>query len=52
MATTPKGRTEPIYEKLGPNECLIINRDRNGILVACNEHGKVTLKRIIPQKEK
>lgn len=52
MATTQKARTEPIYEKLGPNECLIISRDTKGILVACNEDGKVTLKRVTPQKEK
>lgn len=37
---------EPIYERLSPNECLIISRDNKGILVVCNKDGDIEVKRI------
>jgi hypothetical protein len=37
---------EPIYEKLSPNECMIISRDDKGILIACNKDGDIELKRV------
>ena len=37
---------EPIYEKLSPNECMIISRDAKGILIACNKDGDIQLKRV------
>jgi len=37
---------EPIYEKLGPKECMIISRDSEGILYACNKNGKLEIKKI------
>lgn len=39
-------REEPIYEKLGPNECIILSRDEDGVLVACNKDGDIKLKRV------
>lgn len=41
-----KKKEEPIYEKLSLNECMVLSRDDDGILVACNEKGNVTLKRV------
>lgn len=42
----------PIYEKIAPNECLIISRDEDGILVACNKNGEIDIKRVsYPKKE-
>ncbi len=41
-----KGKEEPIYEKLGPKECLIVSRDEEGIFFACNEDGKPRLKKV------
>lgn len=35
-----------IYETLGPDECLIISKSEEGLLVARNEDGKVILERI------
>jgi hypothetical protein len=37
----------PIYEILKPNESLIISRNEEGILVACNRNGEVEIKRIL-----
>ncbi len=36
----------PIYEKIAPGECLIISRDKNSILIACNKDGEVKLERV------
>lgn len=45
-------REEPIYEKLRPNECMIVSKDDDGILVACNKDGYIKLKRIpYPRQE-
>ena len=41
----PKKET-PIYERLAKGECLVIMRDEDGVLVACNKDGDVALKRI------
>ena len=41
-----KRSEEPVYEKLTPNECMIISRDAKGLLVACNEDGDIKLKRV------
>ncbi len=39
-------RPEPVYERLGPNECLILERTDEDLLVACNEDGKVVVKKV------
>ena len=40
-------KEEPIYEALNPCDCLIISKNEEGILVACNdEKGKVHLERV------
>lgn len=36
----------PIYEKIAPDECLIIAKSREGLLVARNEEGNVYLERV------
>lgn len=36
----------PIYERLGPNECLIIDKTDKYLRVVCNKDGEVKLKRI------
>ena len=41
----------PIYEKIGPDECLIISRDEKGILIACNKGGEIDIKRVSYPKE-
>lgn len=42
----------PIYETLAPNECLIISKDDDGLLVATNRLGTVDLKRVpFPEEE-
>ncbi len=42
---------EPIFERLGPKECLIISRTDKELIVACNEDGEIKVKRIpIPEK--
>jgi len=47
-----KNKKEPVYEHLGPNECLIISKTDEELLVACNKEGEVHIKRIrIPDKE-
>jgi len=43
----------PIYEKIAPGECLIISRNKNSILVACNKDGDIEINRIsYPTSEK
>lgn len=43
----------PVYERLGPKECLIMYKSKDDLLVACNEDGKLEVKRIpIPDKKK
>lgn len=42
----------PIYERLAKGECLVIMRDEDGVLVACNKDGDVALKRIPYPKTK
>ena len=40
-------KEEPIYELLNPYDCLLISKNEDGILVACNdEKGKVHLERV------
>ena len=40
-------KEEPIYEVLNPYDCLLISKNEDGILVACNdEKGKVHLERV------
>jgi len=42
----------PIYEKIGKDECFIISRNEDGVLVACNREGKIELSRVsYPKKE-
>ncbi len=45
MAPKPR-KAEPVYERLGPKECLILERTEEELLVACNEEGKVVVKRV------
>ena len=42
---TPEPET-PIYETLAPNECLIISKDGDSLLVACNDGGELIVKRV------
>lgn len=47
-----KKKEVPVYERLGPKECLIISKSEKELLVACNEDGKVEVKRVpLPPKE-
>jgi len=41
-----KEKEEPIYERLEAGECLIISRNKEGLLVAFNDNGKVKIRRI------
>ena len=42
----------PIYETLAPNECLVISKDDDGLLVATNRLGTVHLERVpFPEEE-
>ena len=42
----------PIYERLADGECLVILRDEDGILVACNKKGDIALRRVpYPKRE-
>ena len=41
----------PIYEKIGPGECLIISRTDKNIIVACNKNGEIEVKKISYPKE-
>jgi len=41
-----KRKEEPIYEKLGPNEVLVISKEDDCITVAVNEGGQVKLKKV------
>lgn len=43
---TPRKKEEPIYEKLEPNSCMIISKNTRNVLFACNEEGKIKLKRV------
>lgn len=46
------GKTIPVYEKLEPGSCYIINRSNKDLLVACNVNGKVEVKRVpIPPRK-
>ncbi len=45
-AKAAQSRGEPVYEKLGKDECLIIEKRADSLLVACNEGGKIVLKRV------
>lgn len=38
--------SQPVYEKLGVNDCLIINKTESDLLVVCNEDGKPKVKRL------
>jgi len=41
-----------VLEKLAPNECLIISRDGDGIIIAINKDGDIILKKIkYPDKD-
>ena len=42
---------EPIYELLDKYECLIISKNEEGLLVACNAGGIVELQRVKYPKE-
>jgi ribosomal protein L22 len=42
---------EPIYEVLDKYECLIISKNEEGLLVACNTGGIVELERVKYPKE-
>ena len=39
-------KEEPIYETLNTNEVLIISKNKEGVLVACNRLGVVQLERV------
>ena len=41
-----KKKEEPVYERLGPNDCLIISKSDKELLVACNEDGKLKVKKV------
>ena len=44
---------EPIYEKLAPNEILLISKEGNYIIYAVNRNGKLEIKRTrLPEEEK
>lgn len=45
-------KEEPIYEKLGPKEVLIISKEKNCITIAVNEDGKVRLKKVCLTEKK
>jgi len=45
-------REVPIYERLAEGECLVILRDDDGVLVACNKKGDIALKRLPYPKRK
>jgi len=50
--TVSKRKRTPIYEKLEPNACYIINRSNEDLLVACNNNGEIEVKRVpIPSKK-
>ena len=36
----------PVLETLAPGECLIISKDEEGCLVACNKKGELALRKI------
>ena len=38
-------KVEPIYEKLAPDEVLIISKEENCVTYATNEKGEVVLKK-------
>ena len=45
-------KEEPIYETLSTNEVLIISKNKEGVLVACNRLGVVQLERVkYPREE-
>ena len=43
-------KVEPIYEKLAPDEVLIISKEENCITYATNEKGEVVLEGISPSR--
>lgn len=45
MATSAAKKEGPIYEKLEPDQCLILEREADEIVYACNEKGKITVRR-------
>ncbi len=38
-------KIDPIYEKLAPNEVLIISKEKNCVTYATNENGKLILRK-------
>jgi len=44
--TEKSKKAEPVYERLGPKECLILERTEEELLVACNDEGKVVVRRV------
>jgi len=49
-AAPVKTNSEPIYEKLARGECLIIEKRRGKLVVACNVKGTVRIKVVaLPQ---
>ena len=52
MTRTKTKAPEPIYERLGPGECLILERTDEELLVACNDEGQVVVKKVpLPGRE-
>ncbi len=51
MAANPRKKEIPVYERLGPKECLVVSKTDDSILVACNEDGKVRLRRVKVDRE-
>ena len=51
MSKKPAGKKEePIYERLDPNQCLIISKTDTEVLFACNKDGKIEVQRVkIPE---
>jgi hypothetical protein len=45
MAQKSRKKEEPVYEKLEPNSCMIISKSADAVLYACNEKGRVKVRR-------
>nr|MDO8045766.1 hypothetical protein [Candidatus Baldrarchaeota archaeon] len=53
MPSEEEKKKEPIYEKLAPNEILLISKEGHYIIYAVNRNGKLEIKRTrLPEEEK
>lgn len=44
-------KVEPVYERLAPDEILIISKEGNCVIYATNEKGKAVLKKVCLREE-